>query len=100
MRTIVALHLLGLSSPALRAFTSVQSLRGLRPYSDSDVTFYLDNIELAERRNEKAIARALRRCLNRREKRRVLSDLDRVFFGGTFRKLYQRVRGTSGDSLT
>ncbi len=95
VRTMVGLHLLGLSSPALPAFTSVRTLKRVRPYTDSDVTFFVDNIQLADEVGETAIAKALRRGLNRQRRRKVLVEADRAFFGGLFRRLYRKLTGRS-----
>jgi hypothetical protein len=100
LRTMVALYLLNLHSPALPPLHSVKLLRKVRPHSESDVTYFLDNIALAERANQPGIARALRRGLNRFRRRKLLIEADRVLFNGWVRRLIRKLAGRSLRSLT
>ena len=93
IRTMVSLRLLG--HDETRVFPQRLKLSdiGRMPIaSECARSFVADNLQLAERVGDRAIATALRRHLWRYDARRLLVDADRILLGGSMQKLRKRLR--------
>jgi hypothetical protein len=103
LRTMCTLRALGLQSPALPPLTSVEAVRRLRVEDGDDLLFFLENVQLAARSQDRALAGALRGCVRRYTVRKGLAEIDRWFLGGRLKKvaawLGRRREGEEWDRL-
>lgn len=90
LRTRVGLRLLGVETPAFEPLRTVDELRRLKVHSTADLLFHIDNIELAERVGDTAIAKALQGIVRSFEVRQALATLDKHMTGGMVRRLRRR----------
>jgi len=92
LRTMVALRLLGLSSPAFPRLESMRPLRRLRIEADDELPLFLENHALALAKGDDAVVRALRACIRRYRFRQIVRLADDVFFGGRLVRTWRRYR--------
>ena len=92
LRTMVALRLLDLSSPAFPALDSLRPIRRLRVGEDDDLPLFLENYNLALEKGDSAVARALGSCIRRYRIRQILKLSDMAFTGGFLQRTWRRWR--------
>jgi hypothetical protein len=93
LQTMVTLRLLGVTAPRFPPLPGIAAVKQLQVEDDGDQIYFEDNLDLALRRNDRAMARALRRCIVRYELKKMAVNLDRVLFKGAVKRLYQRALG-------
>jgi hypothetical protein len=87
----ITLRILQIDLPGSPPLQTTRLLKQLRVKDRSDLTFYEDNLALAEATGDDEIADALRRCIFRYRTRRVLGHADRMLFGARLRGLAIRL---------
>lgn len=95
LRTMVALHLLGIEAPTLPPLSSLDAVRRLRVDSDDDFAHYVDNYRLAQETGHRELARVLGRHVRNYRVRRLIVELDRELTGGRVKRGFRRVFGAS-----
>jgi hypothetical protein len=90
LRTMVALHLLGARCPTFPRLPSIAALR--RMAVDPGGSDLRENIALAERVGDRAIAEALRACLRRQQLRDLVRDADALLLGGLVKRTLRQFR--------
>ena len=90
LRTMVPLSLIGVSTPAFPPLPPLAAIRKIRIANEIEMIFFRENYELAMRRGDAALRRALGSCLHRHDLRRFLRDADRVLLGGLAKRTYRR----------
>lgn len=95
LRTMIALKLLGVSTPAFGSLPPARSLRrGLRFHDDVELVFIRENIELASRAGDCAndeLARVLQAAMRRAELKQAAKTVDAAFLGGFMKRMSRRV---------
>jgi len=88
VRTMIPLRLLQAQGP----FPPLPSLSviGKLHVDPIDRIFLAENVALAQQSQDRALRKALLSCLHRCERRVLLKEVDRVFWGGFLRRLYRR----------
>lgn len=81
LRTRMSLRLLGLQSATLDPLDDLRSVRALRLFSDSDLTFWQDNLALAREAGDREAQQAIRAVVQGYEVRRTLKRLRAVLCG-------------------
>lgn len=81
LRTRMSLRLLGLRSATLEPLDDLRSIKALRLFSDSDLTFWQDNLVLALEAGDRDAQRAIRAVVQGYEVRRALKRLRAVLRG-------------------
>jgi hypothetical protein len=92
LRTMMALRLLGKSTPTLPTLSSMEPLRRVRIQEESEVSLFTDNLRLAREKGDRDAERAIRGCLRRYEVRKLLRGLDGLICGGRLLGTYKRLR--------
>ncbi len=90
LRTMVPLSLIGVSTPAFPVLPPLREIRKIHIANDIEMIFFRENDELATRRGDPALRRALGSCLRRHDRKRFLKDVDRVLLGGLIKKTYRK----------
>jgi hypothetical protein len=92
LRTMTALRLLGVSSPAFPPLTSAKQLRRIQIDRPSDLAFAKGNLDMAVARGDREIQKELKSLIRRYEMREAISNLDRAVLGSFLRKTYRLFR--------
>ena len=92
LRTMTALRLLGVSSPAFPPLTSAKQLRSMQIDGPSNLAFVKDNLERAVARGDREIQKELKSLIRRYEVREAISGLDRAVLGSFLRRTYRLFR--------
>jgi hypothetical protein len=92
LRTMIPLQLLGASTTAFPPFPPLSKIKRIRIANDIEMIFFKENFDLATRTGDKALRDALKACLRRHERTRLLKDFDKVLLGGILKRAYRRVR--------
>jgi hypothetical protein len=92
LRTMVALRLLGLRSPAFPPLRSLRPVRRLRVEGADELPLFLENHALAVEKGDVAVARALATCIRRFRVRQILRLCDQAFLGGRLLAAWRRYR--------
>jgi hypothetical protein len=92
LRTMVALRLLHLSSPAFPPLDSLRPVRRLKVDGDEELHLFLENYTLALEKGDPAVARALGACIRRYRIRQILQLIDLTFAGGFLLRTWRRLR--------
>jgi hypothetical protein len=92
LRTMVALRLLGLSSPAFPPLDSLGPVHRLRVEDDEELKLFLENHKLALEKGDAAVARALWTCIRRHRLRQLVKLADQTLAGGVLLKTWRRLR--------
>jgi hypothetical protein len=94
LRTMVALRLLGLSSPAFPRLDSLGLglVRRLQIDGADDLPLFLENHTLALEKQDQAVARALGACIRRYRLRQIAELTDQAFAGGFFLRTWRGLR--------
>lgn len=91
LRTMIPLTLLGAAAGApFPALPPPRVLRKTRIANDIESIYFKENFDPGLGTADRALLRALRTCLKRYERRKLLKDVDRVLLGGFMRKAYLR----------
>ncbi len=97
LRTMIALRLLGLSSPAFPPLDSLRPIRRLRIHDADDLPLFRENHALALEKGDRAVARALGVCIRRHQVREMLKLADQAFAGGLVLRTWRRFRHPGED---
>ncbi|NND61244.1 MAG: hypothetical protein HKN49_13350 [Gammaproteobacteria bacterium] len=92
VRTAVALRVLGARTDAIPDDNVLEGLRNLNINDESGLTFFVDNLALAEERGDDEVARLLRKEIARYRRSKIIPELDHLFLGGMLRRLHRRLR--------
>ena len=90
LRTMIPLSLIGASTPAFPPLPPLAAIRKIRIANEIEMIFFRDNYELAKRRGDAGLRRALGACLRHHDRLRFLRDADRVLLGGLVKRTYRR----------
>ncbi len=88
VRTRIALHLLGIRSPAFPGELVPEQVRKLSVTNSGDLLYFFDNMNLAKEAGNRAMQKALAHCIRKFELGRLAWELDAQLVGGSFRRLY------------
>ncbi|HVV95740.1 MAG TPA: hypothetical protein VHC92_01225 [Rhodanobacteraceae bacterium] len=91
LRTMIALHLLGRSTPALPPLDSLDGVRGMRIESDDELPHFEDNYRLAKEVGNRELAAVLGRQVRNYRVRRLIVDLDRELTGGRLKRGFRKL---------
>jgi hypothetical protein len=92
LRTMVTLKLLGAKSSAFPGDLRLRDVARHKISSNTYLPFFHEHLELAQKKNDRKMARALKRCLRRNYILLFLQDLDSRCLGGTLRKVFQYLK--------
>jgi hypothetical protein len=92
LRTMATFRLLRISSPVVPPLSSPGLLKTIRPESETDVEFLLENLDLARAVDDREVAGALATALRRHAFRKAMIALDDALLRGMLRKGYRRLR--------
>lgn len=92
LRTMVALRLLGLSSPAFPPLDSLGPVRRLRIEDGDELPLFLENHALARKKGDRAVARALGACIRRYRLRQIAKLADEALADGIVLRTWRRLR--------
>ncbi len=95
IRTLIPLRLVDVASPPFPPGPTASAVRKMRITTEIEKVFLLENIELADRTDRRDLRGALHAVLRRYERRKLLGDLDKVFFGGRLKRGFRRRTGAS-----
>ncbi len=90
VRTAIALHILGAKADNIPASSALEILRKQR--IGDDLTFFMDNLLLAQEYKDHEVYRILKKAITRYERRKTLSEIDRNFLGGVLRRLHRHLK--------
>lgn len=93
LRTMATLRLLGVSAPTLPPLPSPRPIRKLTLARSSERFFLEDNYDLAVRKGDRPLARALGSALRKARILEALREWDTRAFSGRARRTYLRLRG-------
>lgn len=93
LRTRIALHLLGLSTPTLAPLDSLAPVRAMRVEDDDALPHFMDNHRLAEETGHAELAGIIGAQVRNYRLRRLLVDIDRQVAGGRLKQVWNAVRG-------
>ncbi len=96
IRTMITLHLLGARSAMFPETISPQQVRRAKINGPHDLTFFVDNLRLAEQTGDRPFQRALRYCIRRYELSELAEAVDAQLFQGIFRRCYVGVTKLAG----
>lgn len=91
LRTMIALRLLGRSTPTLPPLDSLDGVRGLRIESDDELPHFEDNFRLAKEVGDRELAAVLGRQVRNYRVRRLVVDLDRELTGGRLKRGFRKL---------
>ncbi|HEY6553433.1 MAG TPA: hypothetical protein VI669_08760 [Vicinamibacteria bacterium] len=97
LRTMIALRVLGLSSPAFPPLRSLRPIRRLRIHDQDDLPLFLENHALALEKGDHAVARAIGASIRRHRIRQILKLADEAFAGGFVLRTWRRLRHPEGE---
>jgi hypothetical protein len=98
LRTMIALRLLSLSSPAFPVLDSLGPVRRLSVEEDDELPLFLENYTLALEKGDSAVARALGACIRRYRIRQILKLSDMAFTGGFLERTWRRFRSPAAEA--
>jgi hypothetical protein len=91
MRTSIPLTLLRVSVAPFPPLLPLKAIRKMRIDGDIEMIFFKETFDLALRTGDEKLRDALRACMQRYERVRLLKELDRVFLGGLIKRAYRRI---------
>jgi hypothetical protein len=89
MRTRTTLQLLEINSKAFPPGVTVGDVGRLGAEDKVDLIYFFDNLELAERRGNVEMARALKKAIRRNLLKLQIKEYDAIVFNGGIRRWYQ-----------
>jgi hypothetical protein len=92
IRTGVTLRLLGVTTDSIPVDTATEMLDKMQVRDESGLTFLEDNLILAQEKGNTEIERILLKKIRGCIRSQAFPQLDRIFLGGTVRRLYRRWR--------
>lgn len=99
LRTMIPLELMGVRGAPFPPLPPSREIRRMRVANDIEAIFLEENLDAGTGAPKGALFRALRSCIRRFERQKLVRDLDKVVLGGKLRKAYLRRAGT-GASIT
>jgi hypothetical protein len=96
VRTMIALHLLGVRSPAFPKPLTPRLVRRLNVTTPGDLLYFLDNLDLAREAGDREMQEALTHCIRKYQLSRLGWDLDQQILGGALRRLYAAAMRKTG----
>ena len=99
LRTMIPLARLGISDAPFPPLPPGRALRRMRIADEIERVFFMENLDPAFGSRDPALDRALKACLRRYDRQKLIKSLDQVLLGGVLRRLYLR-RAARSTGLT
>jgi hypothetical protein len=90
LRTMIPLARLGVSGAPFPPLPSLRAIRRTRISDEIERAFFEENLDAAVGSKDKALDRALKACLRRFDRQRLVKSIDQVLLGGVLKRLYLR----------
>lgn len=90
LRTMIPLARLGVAGAPFPPLPPLRAIRTMRITDEIERVFLEENLDPAVGSRNRALDRALKACLRRFDRRKLLGSLDQVLLGGVLKKLYLR----------
>lgn len=94
-RTMISLRLLQAGPGPFPSLPSNKVVRRMPIAGPIELSFFLDNLDVARRSDDVPLRRALEAGLRRQERLNLLRDFDQVMLGGAFKKLRRKKAASS-----
>jgi hypothetical protein len=91
MRTLIPLKLLDAPAAPFPFFPPLKSIRKMRIANEIEMIFFKENFNLASKAEDEGLRNALRTCMKRYERKRLLKEVDMVILGGCLKRLQRQI---------